>query len=207
MKRKKSAHSSSRKRIDEIINAALYCFSEKGFSNTSMADICICSGASTGSVYHHFKSKEHLAAAAYLSGIEIYQNGILEIFSEEQSPQDCIFSIVRYHITWINDNQLLANYLFKTREQSVYMQTEERLFELNKQFAAGVSSWLKKNSRAGVIRPVALDIFIPLLLGPCQEYSRLLMAEKAATKPDAAIKEIAGAVWKAIRPELSGIRS
>ena len=48
------------------MNAALELFVTKGFLATTMDDVRRRSGASIGSIYHHFGSKEDLAAALYV---------------------------------------------------------------------------------------------------------------------------------------------
>ena len=53
----------------KIIRAALESFFEKGFEATGVKDIQERSGVSNGSIYHHFRSKEGVAAAAYMEGI------------------------------------------------------------------------------------------------------------------------------------------
>ena len=49
-------------RQDQIINAAVVCFSRKGFHQTTMKDICDEAGLSTGAVYNYFPSKEDIVA-------------------------------------------------------------------------------------------------------------------------------------------------
>jgi AcrR family transcriptional regulator len=55
------AHRAARR--DEIIDAALRCFSERGIQRTSMADIIEASGLSAGAIYGHFAGKKELFAA------------------------------------------------------------------------------------------------------------------------------------------------
>ncbi len=50
-------------RRDQILAAALGAFAEKGFAAATIEDVRERSGASTGSIYHHFGDKEGLAAA------------------------------------------------------------------------------------------------------------------------------------------------
>jgi len=50
-------------RRDQILDAALARFAERGFQSTSMADIFDASGLSAGAVYSYFKSKQELAIA------------------------------------------------------------------------------------------------------------------------------------------------
>jgi TetR/AcrR family transcriptional regulator, transcriptional repressor of aconitase len=56
------AHRESRR--DQIIDAALRCFSEKGFQRTSMADIGAASGLSAGAIYLQFAGKQQIALEA-----------------------------------------------------------------------------------------------------------------------------------------------
>ena len=72
MARARLKRSEGRRR--EIIKAALTCFTEHGFEKTGMALIREHSGASTGSIYHHFQSKEQLGAAVYLESILDWQS-------------------------------------------------------------------------------------------------------------------------------------
>ena len=48
-----------------ILDAATEAFSKRGFSATTMADIVDLSGASIGSIYHHFGGKKELFLAIY----------------------------------------------------------------------------------------------------------------------------------------------
>ena len=50
-------------RRDEIIDAALRCFAEKGYQRTSMADVIDEPGLSAGAIYGHFAGKKELFAA------------------------------------------------------------------------------------------------------------------------------------------------
>lgn len=50
-------------RREQIINAAVQCFSQKGFHQTTMQDICRTAELSPGAVYNYFKSKEDIVAA------------------------------------------------------------------------------------------------------------------------------------------------
>jgi AcrR family transcriptional regulator len=57
----------SAERSTQIIEAALACFTRKGYNNTTMDDIVAESGLSKGSLYWYFKSKDELFEAAILS--------------------------------------------------------------------------------------------------------------------------------------------
>ena len=69
-----AARPSARRRA--ILEAALECFTSYGFAKTTMDDIRVQANASTGSLYHHFRSKEQLAAELYVEGIRYYEQGL-----------------------------------------------------------------------------------------------------------------------------------
>lgn len=60
---------------EQILQAALACFSDKGYHRTTMDDIVAESGLSKGALYWHFKSKRELFIA-------LAQSSLLEIAEE-----------------------------------------------------------------------------------------------------------------------------
>ncbi|MEJ2237677.1 MAG: TetR family transcriptional regulator [Gemmatimonadales bacterium] len=50
-------------RRSQILNAACKCFSDKGFHQTTVRDICDRAGLSAGAVYGYFKSKDQILEA------------------------------------------------------------------------------------------------------------------------------------------------
>ncbi len=198
MKTPNATHTASPKRQREIIAAALACFTEKGFPATSIADICKKAGASTGSVYHHFKSKGRLAAAIYLEGIREYQAGMIEALLEEESARGGIIAIVRYHLMWVKQNPDWARFLFQKRHAEYMDDTEEEMKRLNAVLFQNMAVWFQKYIKAGKIRPLPHDLMMALLLGPCQEYSRQYISGHAATEVTTAAKVLGAGAWAAL---------
>ena len=56
---------SSRNIREQVLDAAIYLFTQQGYFNTSIPDIVRESGVSTGSIYHHFGDKEGIAKALF----------------------------------------------------------------------------------------------------------------------------------------------
>jgi AcrR family transcriptional regulator len=201
VKRIHATHSSSAERRKEIIQAALRCFSELGYSETNMSDICDRANASTGSVYHHFKSKEQLAAAVYLDGIGEYQAGLIKNLEKEREASRGIGSIIRYHITWVARNPEWSRFLFQKSHDSFLAGTDEQLNALNKNFAQKIMCWFSRYAEGGTVRRLPWDIVIVIVLGPCQEYARLYLSGKACSKTEQAIRDLSSAAWKALAPD------
>ena len=85
----------------QIIEAAISCFLEKGYTTTSMSDIIKASGLSSGSIYSHFSGKEDIL----ISAINERLNSVKELydtFPGGAGPQD-ILEII-YTNLLVNEN-------------------------------------------------------------------------------------------------------
>lgn len=88
-------------RRSQIIEAAISCFLEKGYTNTSMSDIIKASGLSSGSIYSHFSGKEDILITA----INERLNNVKELYEtlpEGAGPQDILETIHTNQL--VNDN-------------------------------------------------------------------------------------------------------
>lgn len=77
-----------------MISTALELFTRKGYFNTSMRDITRESTVSTGSVYHHFKDKEGVAAALYQSLVERMRDELQAIMRTHETAHDQCRAVV-----------------------------------------------------------------------------------------------------------------
>jgi AcrR family transcriptional regulator len=199
MRRIDSKNKGTESRRRDIIMAALACFSQKNVSETRMEDIRGMSGASIGSIYHHFKSRSKLAAAVYIEGIRDYQDGVLAVIEKNPDARGGVIAIVSFHLTWARDHPDWGRFLFQRRHAAFMDETEAEFAALNRRFFDGVSTWVMRHMKSGEFRKTSPGVFISLLLGPCQEYTRLFLFENAVTDIDVAISEIGEAVWRSLK--------
>lgn len=85
----------------QIIEAAVSCFLEKGYTNTSMSDIIKASGLSSGSIYSHFSGKEDILVSAVNERLENLKN-LYAALPEGAGPQDILETI--YTNQMVNEN-------------------------------------------------------------------------------------------------------
>lgn len=85
----------------QIIEAAIDCFLEHGYTNTSMSDIIKASGLSSGSIYSHFTGKEDILISAINERID-YLKELYSALPEGAGPQD-ILEII-YTNQMVNEN-------------------------------------------------------------------------------------------------------
>jgi AcrR family transcriptional regulator len=186
-------------RQEQILSAALECFTERGFAATTVDEIRRRSGASVGSIYHHFGGKEGLAAELYVEGLRGYQEGLLEALERTPDVEASIRALVKHHLRWVEANPRLAKFLMGRRETELRLATEARVRELNREFFPRVGAWMERHVRSGALRSLPADLWEPLLLGPSQEFARLWLAGRTKLSLRRAERELAEATWNAVR--------
>ncbi len=192
-------HAKTPERRAMIIRAALQCFVELGFTDTTMEDIRRRSNASNGSIYYHFSNKEKLATAVYLEGLSDYQEGFLEEIERNPEARDGVYAAVNYHLRWVDEHPDWARYLAQMRHAEFMETTEVSVAELNRPFMKRLFGWLKWHIETGAVRRLPPDLFVPLIIGPCQEYVRLWLGGQTQTGPSDVCDELAHAAWLAVR--------
>lgn len=183
----------------QIIKAALACFSDRGFDRTTMEDIRLTSGASTGSIYHHFKNKEQLAAEVYLDGIIDYQTGFLTELVRHDQAKGGIMAMVGYHLQWAIDHPRWARYLFRMRHAEFMAEIEPTFKEQNQRFVDRVTSWFAPHIEGGVLRRLPRELYVSILFGPCQDFARRCLCGKARSGLSAASTALGEAAWRSLR--------
>jgi AcrR family transcriptional regulator len=189
----------SNKRRREILEAALACFLEHGIAGTTTEQIRAKSGASIGSIYHHFGDKEALAAEIYLEALRDVQKGFLKELFKHRGARAGIRATVRYHLRWIRSKPAWARYLFQAREGDVIRGIEGKIAELNRQVGAEAARWVKPHVAKGVLTALPADVAVAVWLGPAQSFGRSWVAGRSKTSLDEAAEILADAAWKSLR--------
>ncbi|MBI5845501.1 MAG: TetR/AcrR family transcriptional regulator [Deltaproteobacteria bacterium] len=198
MRKTGSVNASTTEKRRHIIFSALASFNMKGFTDASMEDIRSRAGVSNGSLYHHFKSKEQLAAAVYLEGIKDFQAVVIEALNKADSAKNGVEALVFAHLFWMAENPDWARYLERMRHASFMKESEGAISEANRIFGAAMCGFFERHMESGSIIRLPLGVAIALVLGPCQEYGRLRLLGVTEDEWNRAAREIARAAERAV---------
>ena len=183
-------------RREEILAAALDCFSERGYERTTIDDIRALSGASVGSIYHHFGGKEQIAAALYVEALRDYHSGFLALLGEG-STERTIKAMVRHHLRWVEEKPQLAGFLLAPRAAELQLASQAGVRALNRAAFDALESW--RGARAAELQPLSFDAFYATVIGPAQEAARHRLAGRTPTPLRRLERELADAAWRAVR--------
>ena len=143
-------------RPGRILEAALDAFSENGFAATTIADVRKRSGASVGSIYHHFGDKEGIAAALYVECLRDYHEGLIAVLADGPAAEPGIRRMVGHHLGWVARRPRHARFLFeRPRGRRI---GDRRIEALNRDLFAVVREWLRPHQSAGRIRRMPLEL-------------------------------------------------
>jgi AcrR family transcriptional regulator len=184
-----------------ILDAALESFLVDGVSGTTIDQVRRRSGASVGCIYHHFGSKERLAADLYLEILREYQLEFLTALRSSGNPRVGVEGAVHRHFRWVARHTDRANYLFHCREPEVTAAFDASARNLNAAFYAEAGAWLGRHVDEGQIRLLPAALYHALWMGPSLEYSRQWLGRRprrtAELKATAPI--VADAAWHALK--------
>jgi len=181
-------------RRQEILDAALRGFAEKGLAGTTVEEVRERSGASVGSIYHHFGDKEGIAAALYVDVLAGYQRGVLAVLAKDGDPRDKVEGLVRHHLRWVARNRDGARFLLSGRPR----RAATEIGELNRTVFEAMSSWLDEQVSARRVREMPFELFFSLLIGPAQEFCRYWLDGRMRTSMRTAERELAAAASRAL---------
>ena len=102
---------------EEILKAALELFTEKGYCNTSIADIRQEANVSTGTIYHYFKNKEAIADALFEDILQSLNDSIKEIKRKNKNAFEQLRAIVELFFTLTEDAPDVIRFIITIRHQ------------------------------------------------------------------------------------------
>jgi len=172
-------HDIKEARKDNVIDAALRVFAEKGYSDTTMTDIARKAGVSTPVLYEYFKTKEDLLFA------------IPEKFTAEpikiaeyvapylRGAEAKIRALVQGYLTIYDENPLYASLvMLELKTNRKFLKT--RAYGMVKKVAGGLLDVIKEGIKDGTFKPDT-DAFLirSMLLGTIEHLCirKLLLGE------------------------------
>lgn len=189
---------STRNRRRDILDAALALFLERGVSATTVDDIRERSGASVGSLYHHFgEGKDEIAATLYLETISEYQAGLLAELRRHRRAATGIKATVRYHLRWVESHRDAARFLFHYGDLEIRSRTDDGLVELNRRLFAEVGGWATQVGAAELM-DLPIDVATAVWIAPAQQFARRWLTGGATTPIDRAGQVLADAAYAAL---------
>ncbi|MCB8944480.1 MAG: TetR/AcrR family transcriptional regulator [Ardenticatenaceae bacterium] len=191
---------SSVERRQQILHATLAQFSEHGLVNTTIAAISQRSGASVGSIYHHFGDREGVLYALYDQCFTTCFNELKQTVESETSARAGIMALVSHYLGWIASHPQCGRFMYEVSGGDHLPNHYDQIMTFKAEFYASIMQWMQPHIASGKIvalPPWAYDV---IMMGPAHEFARRWLAGMREMSIAAAQTVIAEAIWRAIQP-------
>jgi AcrR family transcriptional regulator len=163
-----------------------------------MEDICAASGASNGSLYHHFGSKEGIATTLYVSAIDHYQRESLAVIRKAESAQAGFCGCVEHYLRWVSSHRELAILMLAVEHNDVRELATDEVAAVNQRFYGEIADWLRGRVAAGELPDIPSDLMMPAVLGPARRFAELWLQGKTATPISEAAQVLSDVAWRGL---------
>jgi len=188
------------RRRREILDAALACFLQQGVEGTTIEQIRDRSGASHGSIYHHFGSKDEIALTLFVEGMQVYHLKVLSALEQQSTARGCVRAIIDTHLRDVAGDRTLALYLTRMGLVESTSRMGEEYRALNDHFSHEVSSHLAPYIDRGEIVSLPGEIYFSLIVGPAAHLSRSWLLRHFDGDLVSATDALVDAAWKSLQP-------
>jgi AcrR family transcriptional regulator len=145
---------------DKIIDAAVDLFAEKGFSNTSTAEIATLSGVAQGTLFYHFTKKEGILYEVLDQILQHTTTGYKDICQHGKNGLECVEALLRSENLVVEQHSKKVTVLIRDMTDEVH-HPGTKGFALIESFLKYKIDLLSQFIRKGIedksIRPVAVE--------------------------------------------------
>ena len=189
---------------EAILDAALEAFTANGYAGTTIEDVRRGSGASVGSIYHHFGGKEELAGALYAEAIGDYLSRLADELERHDAADAGIKAVVDFHLDWVLAEPERIRFVIGFREAELRPGSRAAVKALNAQFASRFERWVVPHHARGAIRKLPQEAYSALVLGPADELVRRWLArglrgKRLASAVEEVREMLRDAAWRAVK--------
>ncbi|MDG5499344.1 TetR/AcrR family transcriptional regulator [Marinobacter sp. BGYM27] len=109
-----------------LLREAARLFRDKGYERTTVRDLAAAIGIQSGSLFHHFRTKEEILKAVMVETILLNTALMRHAVAEAQAPVDRLRALVRCELESINGQtgEAMAVLVFEWRSLSVDAQSD-----------------------------------------------------------------------------------
>jgi AcrR family transcriptional regulator len=188
---------STASRRQAILQAALQLFLSKGFTVTTMEDIRQRSGASTGSIYHHFENKEMLVLALYQDIWTQFNTAQLQCLTTGDIREG-VKALVYAYMDWFVQHPDLGQYIVQAISSEYLSPRVEALRQEMNVVPEKLFEWLTPSIEDGTVIRCPRRLYYSLVLGPTREYVRSWLKGRIPGELHEVRELLAEAAWRAV---------
>jgi AcrR family transcriptional regulator len=183
-----------------ILDAALTCFLQDGYEQTTTARVRERSGVSNGALFHHFPSKEAIAGALYVDAIGSFQEGLWQLLDNRpRSLRSALRATIEHQLRWTEEHPDLARFVYMRGHLDWDSPAGAAVVTRNRELAAAFREWMAPLRDRGAIRPMSMLLVSAIVSGPAHSLAQRWLAGMLDASLAGFVDELTDAAWAALR--------
>ncbi len=182
-----------------LLEGALALFVKQGFEQTSMDEICDRVGVTKGSAYHHFLSKEAIAAALYREAIVALHEVVRAALASTTRPQAGIEGLVRAYLQWFAQHATWGAFVFRVMDGHLLEEHVAEVWKAQRRFETQTAEWLAPSMAQGAVATLSPTLVVALVIGPARDFLRRWLPTARRAEMSRALEVLPRAAWVAVK--------
>lgn len=202
----RAARKNGLRRRDDLLDAALRCFAERGILSTGIEDVRKAAGASPSSVYHLFGGLPQIVVALLARTFERMLAHLAARVMETKRLEAAVRALVDAHLEWVVAHRDEARFMYQAIALEIDAEDRAELLELKRTLKQPIFEHLARLGARDLPGWSSTQIEL-VLLGPSHEACRRWLAGgdvdpawMRATLPELAWRSIAGVAPASVPP-------
>jgi AcrR family transcriptional regulator len=160
-------------KYDAILDAALTLFTTHGFQGSPTTKIAQEAGVATGTLFHHFQSKESLINALYLRTKKDLAAALAVELNENDSVRVNLERLWLNTMSWILTHPTQHRFLVQFGHSTAISSLSKEQAMLETAFMVAL---VERGKREGVLKDLPMELFSELHLGLTRAAARYFLA-------------------------------
>lgn len=188
----------------ELLDAAVTCFSEYGYSRTRIADIVFAAGVSQGNFYRHFASKDEIFLEALRPSLdELTRSTHRTTRTGDGTDRATLVALTSAYLTSYARNRRILRVMREAAATSTDEGVSELWLAQRANYVERTARWLRDLHRRGRLAETDFDLLADVLGSAIEQTAYVHIGLPAATPRRERIEQLAvavGEVWHRALP-------
>jgi AcrR family transcriptional regulator len=181
-----------------LLDDALTVHSQDGPDGFTMTAVIKQSGASSGSLYHHFGSFDGLSAALYARCMARLLDALLDALDPVTDAREGIEAVVRAYLRFTREHRDAAMFIHASA-YATFLPAHSSIIAAEKQpRIARLLAWLQPHLDSGAVAALPVPLIEMVLIGPVAETARRWLSGDPTIDLTQAEAVLPARVWRSL---------